>query len=156
MGKRKAVDIPTCASGPKKFKKWLTNKTSIIPNQGSRSLEDIDILKEKVEAILRDNSNSLPLQQGPPVTKIPDILKKKQQQPNSTKDIVPKMTIATTGLESPLIPFSGSDTVVNITCDLPVEDEAPRLPLSPEVVVIPMISCSNRFGPLGNDEGLCM
>ncbi|KAJ1205906.1 hypothetical protein NDU88_001327 [Pleurodeles waltl] len=50
---------------------------------------------------------------------------------------------------------SGLDAALCTTGGLPVEDEALRLPLSPEVLVLPNIPCSNRYGPLVEKEGSC-
>ncbi|KAJ1105475.1 hypothetical protein NDU88_002881 [Pleurodeles waltl] len=161
MGKRKPVDVPARQNGAKKSKKLTKNLVSPTTSKGSNPLDESDLLFKEVDYILNCNSH-LPKKKSETlgVGKIPEIFAKKKKRSTthssllisqSEASLAPKgksthMTVAIS-CSTPDAPLSHLDSLsTGITANPP--------PLSPEIVVIPNIQCTNRFGLLAEEGGL--
>ncbi|KAJ1165227.1 hypothetical protein NDU88_005655 [Pleurodeles waltl] len=159
MGKWKAVDVPPRQSGTKKFKKHTKNSVSPVNSKGFNSLDQIDLLFKEVDELLKSNSHpSTKKSETLGAGKIPEIFVRKKKirttyspvlTSPSEASLAPRGEIVHTTVATPCstadVPFSNSDFPSMGTMAIPP-------PLSPEIVVIPNIPCTNRFGPL-EEEG---
>ncbi|KAJ1214518.1 hypothetical protein NDU88_002136 [Pleurodeles waltl] len=159
MGKRKAADPLDPLSDRKKQRK----RTAKLVTKPKKSLEEIDLLFEEVEAILNCSPNhgaSLAKNALAQPGKIQDYFRKKIKDqgldPASTNS---GATLLTTHLP----PTPPSDDIINTAnvlvhrCGSPhVETEDnilnPVIPLSPVIKLISNIPCRNRFEALAEDD----
>ncbi|KAJ1149140.1 hypothetical protein NDU88_001957 [Pleurodeles waltl] len=161
MGKRKAVDAPAPHNGTKKLKKCPISQVSPVTGKLMNPLDEIDLLFEEVDAILKSNSHLPAKKSGiPGAGRIPEIFSKKRKtltthsslmlspskDSSVSKDQTMYLTAATPG-SSLDAPHSQTDYFTMGTMVNPP-------PLSPVIVVIPNVLCTNRFGSLEEEEDL--
>ncbi|KAJ1215638.1 hypothetical protein NDU88_003246 [Pleurodeles waltl] len=154
------MDVPTSQNGIKKSKKQPKNPVSPPISKGTNTLDETDLLFEEVDEILNYNSQT-PIKKSETlgVGKIPEIFAKKKKSLvtyspplNPSSEVLPpprgKSTHKTAAISCSFADALPSHPGLPLTGTM-----ANPPPLSPEIVVIPNIPCTNRFGLLVEEGG---
>ncbi|KAJ1190491.1 hypothetical protein NDU88_007229 [Pleurodeles waltl] len=146
--RQQAIELPESLNDTKKQKKRPRKSANKVLGFGPKSLEEIDLLFEEVEAILNsemDINGALPSKKALPQPKsIQEFFnkKKKAQTTDSVIQIEEAGNLPNTSVtNSPL--SQGTSPVEEV--------ESIALPLSLERRLVPNLPCRNRFGPLAEE-----
>ncbi|KAJ1126043.1 hypothetical protein NDU88_004456 [Pleurodeles waltl] len=164
MGKRKAVDPPALLDDIKKQKKRPRKLTNKSVHGGPKSLDEIDLLFEEVEAILNSELGTratLP-QRKPSLhpKRIQEFFKKKKKsqivipgEPTDGAGEVPIVNATIPSMQQGMVAYSSiSNSLHTQGASQAEEIERIPLPLSPEIRIVSNIPCRNRFELL-TEEG---
>ncbi|KAJ1081825.1 hypothetical protein NDU88_001998 [Pleurodeles waltl] len=166
MGKRKAAELSVPLNETKKQKKLPRKLANTTTRCGPKSLEEIDVRFEEVEAILNsemDTNRALPTKKSSPQPKRIQEFFHKKKTGGHTPD---PGTQAEKGGNLPNLneticpPSQGTvGSVINPSLRQrtlqPEDAPSTSYPLSPEIRLVPNIPCENWFGPLSEEGDLC-
>ncbi|KAJ1098317.1 hypothetical protein NDU88_003432 [Pleurodeles waltl] len=157
MGKRKAVDPPALLDGKKKLKKRPRKLIDKAAHGGPKSLGDIDLLFEEVEAILNSELGTcatLPQSKSSfNSKKIQEFFKKKKKSQifisGASNDGTGEMPIVNATIPSIQQGMAAYSSNSNPSCiqEASLAEGIERIPppLSPEIRIVPNVPCRNRF-----------
>ncbi|KAJ1137648.1 hypothetical protein NDU88_004046 [Pleurodeles waltl] len=164
MGKRKAVGSPAPLDDIKKLKKRPRKLTNKIVQGDLKSLDEIDLRFEEVEAILNSElgtHGTLPQKKPSLQTKrIQEFFneKRKDQTVDSGEPIdgagkLPIVNVTIPSTQQGIVAYSSTSNPLHTQGTSHVEEiECIPLPMSPEIRLAPNIPCKNRFELL-TEEG---
>ncbi|KAJ1089390.1 hypothetical protein NDU88_002541 [Pleurodeles waltl] len=164
MGKRKAVDPQAPLDDIKKQKKRPRKQTNKIVQGGPKSLDEIDLLFEEVEAILNSElgTHGTLLQKKPLLQpkRIQEFFNKKRKgqtvdsgEPIDGAGKLPIVNATIPSTQQDIVAYSSTSNSLHTQGTSHVEEiECIPLPLSPEIRLVPNIPCRNPFELL-TEEG---